>query len=87
MNPSPNATFPLTMAGSGGHVRVVSVTGSQRNAHRLTELGLQPGVELIVLRDDGNALLIAISDTRLALGYGLAHTVLVTALERNDPHV
>ncbi|NTW04353.1 MAG: ferrous iron transport protein A, partial [Oscillochloris sp.] len=37
-----------------------------------------------VLRDNGGTLLVAVGDTRLALGAGIAHTVLVTALDRSS---
>lgn len=72
--------LPLTMAESGRRLRLVSITGDARRAHRLTELGLTPGVELVVLRDDGGALLVAVGDTRLALGRGLAQQVLVASI-------
>lgn len=71
---------PLTMTGAGRRVRLISIDGGQRGAHRLTELGLTPGVELEVLRDDGGALLIAVRDTRLMLSRGLAHHVHVAPL-------
>lgn len=76
--------LPLTLAGEGVTVRLVGITGSQRIAHRLAELGLTPGVTVTVLRDNGGALLIAVGDTRLALSYGLAQSVLVTPVERSD---
>lgn len=78
-------TMPLPLAGEGTTVRMVGISGNQRAAHRLAELGLTPGVALTVLRANGDTLLIALGDTRLALGAGLAHTVLVTPLERS-PH-
>ena len=73
-------SLPLTMADSGQRLRLVSIGGDTRRSHRLTELGLTPGVELVVLRDDGGALLIAVGDTRLALGRGLAQRVFVTSV-------
>jgi ferrous iron transport protein A len=76
-------TFPLALAGEGAHVRLFGATGGQRGAHRLAELGLTPGIALTVLRDSGGTLLIALGDTRLALGAGIAHTILVTAIERS----
>lgn len=73
--------LPLPLAGEGAHVRLVSLSGSQRSAHRLAELGLTPGVALTVLRDGGGSLLIAVGDTRLALSYGMAQGVLVAPLD------
>jgi ferrous iron transport protein A len=68
------------MAGVGRRVRLVAIGGGQKGAHRLTELGLTPGVEVEVLRDDGGAVLIALRDTRLMLSRGLAHHVQVVPL-------
>lgn len=76
--------LPLALAGEGVTVRLVGITGNQRIAHRLAELGLTPGVTVTVLRDNGGALLIAVGDTRLALSYSLAQSVLVTPVERSD---
>lgn len=86
MHPQASAAMPLTMAGEGAEIRVASIIGGQRSAHRLAELGLTPGVTLTVIRDSGGTLLIAIGDNRLALGYGMAQSVLVTPSERSAPH-
>jgi Fe2+ transport system protein FeoA len=44
----------------------------------MSELGLTPGVELEVFqRNDQGPLLIAVRDTRLAIGRGMADKVLV----------
>lgn len=80
MQPRAEPALPLTMADRGRRLRLVAIAGDARRAHRLTELGLTPGVELMVLRDDGGALLVAVGDTRLALGRGLAQQVLVAAI-------
>lgn len=76
--------LPLPLAGEGSHVRLVAITGSQRSAHRLAELGLTPGVTLTVLRDGGGSLLIAVGDTRLALSYGMAQGVIVTPVTSSE---
>jgi ferrous iron transport protein A len=85
MNQPAEPTLPLALAGEGARVRLVGVTGGQRGAHRLAELGLTTGVALTILRDNGGTLLIAVGDTRLALSTGVAHTILVTALDRSTP--
>ncbi|NTW03497.1 MAG: ferrous iron transport protein A [Oscillochloris sp.] len=81
MNPADQPPLPLAMAGAGARVRLVEVTGGERSAHRLAELGLIPGIELTILSDNGSTLLIAVGDTRMALGAGIAHTVLVSTVE------
>lgn len=77
MKPRSDIALRLALAGIGARVRLVSLTGSPTIAHRLTELGLTPGVELEILQQNGGNFLLAVGDTRLAIGCGLAHTVLV----------
>lgn len=72
-----NSYFPLSMAGAGRRVRLVEINGGRRLRHRLTELGLTPGVELQVVQDEGGPLLLAVHDSRLALGRGMAHQIVV----------
>lgn len=79
-------TLPLALVGEGTTVRLVGSTGGQRGAHRLAELGLTPGVALTVLRESDGTLIIAVGDTRLALGAGVAHTLLVALIDRSNPH-
>jgi ferrous iron transport protein A len=83
MSSAANPAFPLALAGAGAEVSVVGASGNRRSAHRLAELGLIPDVVLTVLRGDGGTLLIAVGDTRLAIGQGLAHTILVKIHERS----
>lgn len=46
-------------------------------SRRLAELGLTPGVEFDVLQDGGGPVLIAVRDSRLALGRSAASRILV----------
>ena len=69
--------LPLAMVTPGKSVRLVKITAGHRLRHRLTELGLIPGVELKIMQDEGGPLLLAVKDTRLALGRGMAHKIIV----------
>ncbi len=75
-----NDKMPLTMISPGERVTLVEVTAGHGARHRLTELGLIPGVELSVVQDDGGPLLLAVHDSRLALGRGMAHKIMVKPL-------
>ncbi|MFN3332046.1 MAG: ferrous iron transport protein A [Caldilinea sp.] len=72
-----NSTFPLTMAGQGQTLRLARITAGRKLTHRLTELGLTPGVKFEVLHDHGGPLLLAVRDSRLALGRSMASQILV----------
>jgi Fe2+ transport system protein FeoA len=71
-------TIPLTSLEPGRRGRLVRIEGGHQVVHRLSELGLTPGVEIEVLRRNGGGpLLLAVRDTRLAIGRGMADKVLV----------
>jgi Fe2+ transport system protein FeoA len=73
----PEGCFPLSMVAPGQPVKLIEIAAGHRLRRRLTELGLTPGVELKVMRDEGGPLLLAVHDSRLALGRGMAHKILV----------
>ena len=68
-------TFPLSNAQSGQKVRLVNIHGGRQLTHRLVEMGLTPGVSIRVLQNSGGPLLVAISDSRIALGWGMAKKI------------
>ncbi len=70
--------MPLTMAKVGEEVKVIEVRGGQRLRRRLIELGFTPGARVRILQDHGGPLLLAIGNSRLAMGRGMAHKILVT---------
>lgn len=78
-----NPGFPLAMVSIGEKVRLESIRGGEKLIHRLTALGLTPGVELSVLQDDGGPLLLSVRDSRIALGRGMAHKVMVSTISKN----
>ena len=70
--------FPLEMASAGEQVAVVEVRGGQGMQKRLLNMGIRPGVELWVLNSGHpGPFLVAMQDTRVALGHGMAHRVMV----------
>lgn len=75
--------LPLTMATPGERVTLIEINGKTGLRHRLTEMGLTPGVEFHVLQSEGGPLLLAIHDSRLAVGRGMAQKILVRPKEQN----
>ena len=69
--------LPLSMVGPGQKVRLVEITAGTKLRRRLTELGLTPGVELQVMQDQGGPLLLSVYNSRLAVGRGMAHKIMV----------
>ena len=74
-----NGVRPLSTAPQNQQLTVVKVAAGKRATHRLTEMGLTPGVEVKIVQDNGGPLLLAVRGSRLAIGRCLAHKVLVNA--------
>ncbi len=69
--------IPLTMVKPGKEVTVIAIHGGRGIKARLASLGLIPGVKVKVLGIGPGPLIVAVKDTRLALGYGMAQKILV----------
>lgn len=78
MSVSPENILPLTDAAVGQPLRLVSISGGRQITHRLVEMGLTPGVPLKLLQNTRGPLLIAVRDSRIALGRGMAQKLTVT---------
>ncbi len=73
-----NGVRPLSTAPQRQPLTVVKVAAGKRATHRLTEMGLTPGVEVKIVQDNGGPILLAVRGSRLAIGRCLAHKVLVS---------
>ena len=67
-----NGTFLLSDVNKGQTVRLVSIEAGKKLTHRLNELGLTPGVELMLVHDSGGPLLLSVRGSRVAIGRGMA---------------
>ena len=70
--------MPLAMVKAGERVRCVQLNGGRGLQARLASLGLLPGTELtVVCADTRGPILVAIGESRIALGRGMAHKIMV----------
>lgn len=68
----------LNMAHQNQEVRIVAIHGGFRMKQRLADLGLNQGITIRVLNDSGHgALILAVKDSRLAIGRGMANKIVV----------
>lgn len=73
-----NALMPLSMASPGQEVRLVGIRGGWGIRRRLADMGLTSGEKVWVVQSGPSGpLLIAVRDSRLALGRGMAHKIMV----------
>ncbi len=70
--------MPLAMVAPGEEVRLTAIRGGRRMRRRLADLGLNLGLTVRVVQRDGHGpLILAVKDSRLALGRGMAHRIMV----------
>jgi Fe2+ transport system protein FeoA len=72
--------FPLSVATLEQRLRLIQIDAGKQLTHRLTELGLTPGVELMIIHDSGGPLVLSVRDSRVAIGRGMAGKMRVTAV-------
>ncbi|MFH1045511.1 MAG: FeoA domain-containing protein [Candidatus Omnitrophota bacterium] len=70
--------FPLTMIATGKDVVLVSIEGGWGLRKRLSEMGLNEGMQFKILHGHRpGPHIILVGNTRLVLGHGMAHKILV----------
>jgi ferrous iron transport protein A len=69
--------MPLTMALVGQTVAFVRAQGGRGLTHRLAEMGLTPGEAIHVLNRGPGPFIVVVRGTRLMLGRGMVHRILV----------
>ncbi len=74
---SANQTISLSDVPVNASATLTKIDGGRRLRHRLTELGLIPGSVLTIVQNQNGPLLVAVRDTRLAIGRGMAEKILV----------
>jgi ferrous iron transport protein A len=71
-------TVPVTFAREDDLLTLAALEGGWRFRKRLTALGLLPGEPVRVIRNSGGGpIVIEVKDTRLAIGRGEAHKIMV----------
>jgi len=75
------AMMPLAMASVGQKVTLAEVQGGRDLQHRLAEMGLTPGAQFAVVnKGNPGPFIISVKGSRLMLGRGTVHRVMVRAI-------
>ena len=70
--------IPLSMVKAGEKVRLVSVDAGRSLNSRLAAMGLVPDVEIIVVSNGHpGPFVISVKDSKMMLGKGMAHKIMV----------
>ena len=78
-----NNSSVLSCVPVGQPVQLDKIDAGRRLKHRLTELGLTPGVILTVIQNNGGPILISVRDSRIAIGREMAKKIQVTTLNEH----
>jgi len=71
--------MPLSMVQSGESVQVAAIRAGWGLQRRLADMGLTPGVRVKVINSQGRGpVVLDLRGSRLALGHGIAHKIMVT---------
>jgi len=71
--------MPLAMASPGEVVRIADVRAGRGLTRRLADMGLLPGTVIRIINSQMRGpVVVEVKGTRLALGHGMAHKILVT---------
>lgn len=74
--------IPLSMISQGTKVRLAKINAGRQLEVYLANMGLTPGVELeVVVNSINGPFVVAVRDTRIMLGKGMAHRILVEELK------
>ena len=72
--------MPLSMASTGEEVKIATVTAGWGLQRRLADMGLTPGAPVRVINSHGRGpVVLEVRGSRLALGHGIAHKIMVTS--------
>lgn len=73
--------MPLAMVSEGEVVRLIALRGGRRMNRRLADLGLTIGMTLrVVRRIHRGPMILDVKDSRLAIGRGMAHHLMVEVI-------
>ena len=72
-----NNTSILSTISTGQTVQLARIDAGRRLKHRLTELGLTPGVKVTIIQNNGGPILISVRDSRIAIGREMANKIRV----------
>ena len=67
----------LSSIPAGQTVQMARINAGRRLKHRLTELGLTPGVKVTIIQNNGGPILISVRDSRIAIGREMANKIQV----------
>ncbi len=73
--------LPLAMASEGSLVKVIDIHLGRDWQHRLAEMGIRIGEEIVIHRVEKGSIIITHNESRWVIGYGLSMKVEVSPVD------
>lgn len=70
-------TMPMSFVETGSNVEIVDIAMGQAFNKKLMEMGLNAGMEVKVIKNDGGPLILGVGGSKLALGQGMGQKIMV----------
>mgnify|MGYP000899231598 CR=1 FL=1 len=70
-------TMPMSFVQTGSQVEIVHIAMGQTFNKKLMEMGLNTGMEVKVVKNDGVQLILVVGGSKLALGQGMGQKIMV----------
>ena len=69
--------MPLTLAGNNSSVKIRNIGGKQEVRHHLENLGICPGVNILVVKKVNSSLIVSVKGVRIALDERTAISIFI----------
>jgi Fe2+ transport system protein FeoA len=76
--------LPLSMASAGSEVEVAALRAGWGLQRRLADMGLTPGTHIRLVNNRSGPVVVEVRGSRLALGTGVAHKIMVVPVESGE---
>lgn len=70
-------TMPMSFVQTGSNVEIIGIAMGQTLNKKLMEMGLNAGMEVKVVKNDGGPLILGVGASKLALGKGMGQKIMV----------
>lgn len=73
-------TMPMSFVQTGSNVEIINIAMGQTFNKKLMEMGLNAGMEVKVVKNDGGPLILGVAGSKLALGQGMGQKIMVKVI-------
>ncbi|MCY6484477.1 FeoA family protein [Clostridium aestuarii] len=73
------SVIPLAFINRGEKAKIQEINGGDTFSKKMIEMGFNKGTEIEIVNNDRGPLIVAVGESRIALGRGMAQRIMVQA--------